>query len=334
MNTSTLASPVTAPDPGHQGRLAGLLKHQTTPIFIAFVLVCAALVLMTGSFATPRNFSNIMVQASIVGIAAVGATFIIITGVIDLSVGAVVGLAGMVGAQLVHAGMDPILGLLVTIAFAMLCGAFNGASVAFLKITPFIVTLALLGMAQGLTLQLSQGESVYDLPKALTWLGGGTIAGLPVPVPLTFVVFAIGAFVLNRTTFGHKVFAVGGNKEAARLAGINYRRVIFWVYAIAGACAGLSAVVLVGRLGSATPTAGLGLELQVIAAVVIGGTSLFGGKGSLFGTLIGVLFIAVVNNGLTLLNVNPYWIQIVQGAIIFVAVLMDSINSGRLRQDA
>jgi ribose/xylose/arabinose/galactoside ABC-type transport system permease subunit len=311
-------------------KLRRLAKSPLLPIVAALFVACVAMFILTPQFLTTSNLVNIVTQSSIVGIAAVGATFIIITGGIDLSVGSNVALSGMVAATLVSSGLDGLTGVLVAILVATAVGAFNGASVTLLRLAPFIVTLAVLGMGRGLTLQISGGESVYDLPRAFTWLGGGTVVGIPVPVIMTVVVFAIGYLVLSRTTFGHQVYAVGGNREAARLAGIRDRRVLFAVYAIAGLCAGIAAITLVGRLGSATPTAATGLELQVIAAVVIGGTSLFGGKGSLAGTFVGVLLIGVINNGLTLLNVSPFWVQFMQGLLIFLAVLLDSYNSRRL----
>ena len=309
------------------GRIA---KNPTTPIAVALVISCIVMSLLSSKFFTTANVTNIVTQSAIVGIAAVGATFVIITAGIDLSVGSTIALSGMIGAILVHNGVDGFLGVLITVGVAALIGAFNGFSITFLRLAPFIVTLAVLGMGRGLTLQLSQGQSVYGLPPSLTWIGSGAVFGLQLPAVLTIVVFVVGHVILTRTTLGHKIFAVGGNREAARLSGIKDNRVLFTVYVIAGLCAGLSAIILVGRLGSATPTAGSGVELQVIAAVVIGGTSLFGGKGSMLGTLIGVLLIGVINNGLTLLNVSPFWVQFMQGAIIFVAVLLDAINSRRL----
>ncbi|WP_228032379.1 ABC transporter permease [Mycolicibacterium sp. P9-22] len=298
---------------------------------VALVLVCIAMSILSDSFLTDRNIMNILSQSAVVGIAAVGATFIIITGGIDLSVGSNVALSGMVAASLVLAGVPALLGLVICIAMAVAIGMFNGLSIAWLGLVPFIVTLATLGMGRGLTLQLSEGQSVYGLPSGLTWLGGGTIGGIPVPLFLMLLVFVAGHLVLTRTTLGHKIFAVGGNRQAARLSGIRDKHILFSVYAIAGLCAGVAALILVGRIGAATPTAGVGLELQVIAAVVIGGTSLFGGKGSMIGTLIGVLLIGVINNGLTLLDVSPFWVQFIQGALIFVAVLLDAFNQRRLK---
>jgi ribose/xylose/arabinose/galactoside ABC-type transport system permease subunit len=179
-------------------------------------------------------------------------------------------------------------------------------------------------------LQLSGGQPIFDLPETFNWLGSARVVGIPVTAFVTILVFVLGHIILAKTTFGHRVYAVGGNREAARLAGIRDRRTLFFVYLFAGACAGLACILLAGRLSAATPTAANGLELQVIAAVVIGGTSLFGGKGSLLGTFIGVLMIGFISNGLTLLNVGVFWVQFVQAALIFVAVLLDSINNRRL----
>lgn len=309
-------------------------QNPRTPIVVALAGVCVAMSFLSDYFLTQQNLTNILAQSSVVGIAAVGATFIIITGGIDLSVGSNVALAGMVSASLVSGGTSPILGVLLCVALAVAVGAFNGASVAWLGLVPFIVTLASLGMGRGLTLQVSEGQSVYGLPESLTWLGGGQIGSVPVALIAMLVVFAAGHLVLTRTTLGHKIFAIGGNRQAARLSGIKDKQVLFLVYVIAGLCAGFAALILVGRIGAATPTAGTGLELQVIAAVVIGGTSLFGGKGSMVGTLIGILLIGVINNGLTLLNVSPFWVQFIQGALIFFAVLLDAFNQRRLKTAA
>jgi len=184
-----------------------------------------------------------------------------------------------------------------------------------------------LSMARGLTLAVSSGQTVYGFPASFTFVGQAELLGVSLLVWLTPSSSACP--VLSRTVFGHQVYAIGGNREAARLAGIPVRRVSFLVYAIAGLCAGLSAVVLTSQLNSALPSAAEGLELQVIAAVVIGGTSLFGGRGNMVGTLVGVLLIGTLNNGLTLLNVPPFWVQFVQGVVIFLAVLIDALNRRR-----
>jgi ribose transport system permease protein len=297
-------------------------------------VVSAVLSFMSDVFLTGNNLSNIVTQSAVVGIAAVGATFVIITSGIDLSVGSNIALSGFLGAQWAHHTDNGLLGLVAVLVIALVVGAFNGVSVAWLGLAPFIVTLAVMGMGRGLTLQFSQGQSVYELPGSLNWLGSAEFAGFKISAIVTIILFLVGHLVLSRTTFGHRVYAVGGNADAARLAGINVKRVVFATYVIAALCAGIAAIVLVGRLDSATPNAATGTELQVIAAVVIGGTSLFGGKGSMVGTLVGVLLIGVINNGLTLLNVSSFWVQFVQGALIFLAVLLDSFNTGRLKRAA
>lgn len=310
--------------------LARLFGSSTSAITIALIICIVIMSIISDRFLTTSNIYNIVAQSAVVGIAAVGGTLIIITGGIDLSVGAALGLSGILAGLVMQSGQSGFVGMLVAVVVAAGVGAFNGASITWLRLAPFIVTLAVLGMARGLTLQVSQGQSVYNLPTDFTVLGGGTIAGIPISALLTLAVFVLGHLLLTKTVFGHKVFAVGGNREAARLAGINVSRVTFLVYVIAGICVGLASIVLVGRLGSATPTGGTGVELQVIAAVVIGGTSLFGGKGSMLGTLVGVLLIGVINNGLTLLNVSPFLVQFMQGVLIFVAVLLDAFNTRRL----
>jgi ribose transport system permease protein len=303
------------------------------PLLLALIAICVFLTVTTDTFLTTSNLTNIIVQTSVVGIAAVGATFVIITSGIDLSVGSNVALSSMVAAYAMkHTGVGGAGGVVVALLVGVAVGAFNGASATLLRLTPFIATLATLAMGRGLTQQVSKGQTIFGFPPSFTFLGNGRIAGLQAPVVVTVLVFLAGYLLLTRTTFGHSVYALGGNREAARLAGIPVRRVEFAVYALAGLCAGLAAVVLTGRLNSALSNGATGLELQVIAAVVIGGTSLFGGRGSLAGTFLGVLLIGVIVNGLTLLNVNPFWQQFVQGAVIFVAVLLDALNSRRLER--
>ncbi|UOQ57497.1 ABC transporter permease [Leucobacter allii] len=330
-DTLTQERPNAARSPHWLSRLVG---SSLAPIVVALVLVSIALAFLTPSFLTASNLTNIVTQSAVVGIAAIGATFVIITSGIDLSVGSNIALAGMIGAIVAQASGSGFLGVAAVVLVSVLVGAANGASVAWLGLAPFIVTLAVMGMARGLTLQISQGQSVYGLPPSLSWLGASAILDIKTSALVTVLLFILAHLVLSQTTFGHRVFAVGGNAEAARLAGIDVRRVVFACYVIAGLTAGIAAIILLGRLDSATPNAATGTELQVIAAVVIGGTSLFGGKGSMMGTFVGVLLIGVINNGLTLLNVSSFWVQFVQGALIFLAVLLDSVNSRRKRRTA
>lgn len=314
-------------EPG--GRLAQLMTG-VGPILLALLAVCVVLSVATDAFLTSSNLTNVMVQSSVVGIAAVGATFVVITAGIDLSVGSVVVLASIVAGTAMESGLGgfPALGLALLVGTAV--GAFNGCSVTLLRLTPFIATLAVLAMGRGLALQISEGQTIFGFPTSFTFVGSGVVLGIEAPLLVMLLVFLVGHLVLSRSTFGHQVYALGGNREAARLAGIPVARVEFLVYVIAGLCAGLAAIVLTGRLNSALPSAATGLELQVIAAIVIGGSSLFGGRGNLIGTFIGVLLIGVINNGLTLLNVSPFWVQFAQGLVIFLAVLVDALNQRRL----
>jgi ribose transport system permease protein len=222
------------------------------------------------------------------------------------------------------------IGILVGLA----CGLFNGLSVTYLNMNPFIVTLAAMSMARGLAFIIPNGQTVFGFDDAFDSIGGGLwripgVGQVPIAGVVSLAALAIGAFVLRKTVFGSEVYSVGGNREAAMMAGIPVRRTQILVYMISGALAGLGGVILTGRLDSAQPIAATGLELNAIAAVVIGGASLFGGRGSMLGTILGVLLIGVINNGLTLHNVEPFWVQFIQGAVIFLAVLFDSLNQKR-----
>jgi ribose transport system permease protein len=298
-------------------------------ISVAFVVIVVALAATTPTFLTTANVLSILLATSLIGIVAVGATFVIITGGIDLSTGSVVALAGVLSGIAVKAGWGVVPAVIVGVGLGALCGVFNAFAVTALNMTPFIVTLAVLAMARGLAFVVTDGNTIFGFPDAFDDIGGGNWGPIPIAAIITLSLFALGWFVLARTVFGAEVYAVGGNREAARLAGIPVSRTLAAVYIIAGAVSGLGGVVLAGRLDSAQPIAAVGLELNAIAAVVIGGTSLFGGKGSMLGTLLGVLIIGLINNGLTLWNVQPFWVQFIQGAVIFGAVLVDSLNQKR-----
>ncbi|CAN7702863.1 ABC transporter permease [Paraburkholderia sp. SIMBA_054] len=315
-------------------RVIRQLRSGVGPLLAALIVICVVLSIASPEFLTTSTLTNILVQTSVVGIAAVGGTFVIITSGIDLSVGSLVALSGMVAATFM-AGSTPdavgvgIAGLAIALAVGALVGALNGFSVTWLRLVPFIVTLAMMAMGRGLTLAISDGRTKFDFPNAFTLFGAKTYVGLPAPMIVMLIVFVIGHVLLRKTTFGHQVFAVGGNQEAARLAGIPVRRVIFLTYTLAGVTAAIAGIVLAGRLNSTLPSAANGLELQVIAGVVIGGTSLAGGRGSIVGTFIGVVLIGVINVGLSLLGVNPFWTQFIQGGVIFAAVMLDALSQRR-----
>ena len=298
-------------------------------VVVAFAVIVLALALTTPQFLTAANLLSILLASSLIGIVAVGETFVIVTGGIDLSTGSVVALTGVVCGLALQAGWGVMPSFLAGIGLGALCGAFNAFAVTALNMTPFIVTLAVLAMARGLAFIVTGGNTLFGFPDAFGDIGGGNLGPVPIAALISLGVFLLAWIVLARTVFGAEVYAVGGNREAARLAGIPVARTLAVVYVVAGALSGLGGVVLAGRLDSAQPIAGVGLELNAIAAVVIGGASLFGGRGSMLGTLLGVLIIGLINNGLTLWNVQPFWVQFIQGAVIFGAVLVDSLNQKR-----
>ncbi len=298
-------------------------------IVVAFIVIAIFLAVTTPTFLTTANMLSILLATSLIGVVAMGETLVIVTGGIDLSPGSVVAFTGVATGLLLHAHV-PVAGAVAGgILLGAACGAFNGFAVTVLNMNPFIVTLAVLAMGRGLAFIITSGNTIFGFPDAFDNIGGGNFGPLPVAALITLGVFLAAWFLLSRTVFGAEVYAVGGNREAAKLAGIPVGRTLFIVYVIAGALSGLGGIVLTGRLDSAQPIAAVGLELNAIAAVVIGGASLAGGKGSMLGTLLGVLIIGLINNGLTLKNVQPFWVQFIQGAVIFGAVLIDSLNQKR-----
>jgi ribose/xylose/arabinose/galactoside ABC-type transport system permease subunit len=293
-------------------------------IYAAFVLLVFILSFVSPAFMTPANLLNVLRQISINGILAVGLTFVIISGGIDLSVGSILALASVVSCSLARVDSPPLLvALMAGVLTGLACGMANGWIISRWKVAPFIVTLAMMTAARGLTLVYSSGRPIVGLNEAFKKIGGGYLLGIPMPIfILAFTVIA-GFLLLHYTAFGRHVYAVGGNEEAARLSGLQIRRIKLAVYALSGVAAGLAGMVLSSRIMAGSPSVGQGYELDAIAAVVIGGTSLSGGTGTLFGTVAGALIIGVMNNGLDLLNVSSYYQQIIKGVIIVAAVLME-----------
>ena len=298
-------------------------------IVVGFLAISLYLAATTPAFLTTANVLSILLASSLIGIVAVGETFVIVTGGIDLSVGSVVALTGVIAGLAVHANVPVPVAVAIGVGTGALCGLFVAFAVTVLAMSPFIVTLAVLAMARGLAFIVTDGNTIFGFDDAFDNIGGGNWGRLPIAALIALGVFVTAWIVLTRTVFGAELYAVGGNREAARLAGIPVARTLTFAYVISGALAGLGGVVLAGRLDSAQPIAAAGLELNAIAAVVIGGASLFGGKGGVLGTLLGVLIIGLINNGLTLKNVQPFWVQFIQGAVIFGAVLIDSLNQKR-----
>jgi putative xylitol transport system permease protein len=307
----------------NRGRFRHVLRDYG--IFMAFVVLCGGLSIINENFLTWGNWVNILRQTSINGILAIGMTYVILTKGIDLSVGSILALSGLVTGSLVT-GSAPhaaIVGIVAGLAVGLLLGAVNGLLVARLSVAPFVVTLGMLSVARGLTFIYNDGMPIANLSREFRFIGQGMVGGIPVPVIILGITFCIFWFVLKYTTFGRYVYAVGGNERSAKTSGIATRRVIFTVYAISGLLSALAGQILAARTTSALPQAGVAYELDAIAAVVIGGTSLTGGVGTLSGTLIGALIIGVINNGLDLMGVSSYYQQVIKGMIIVAAVLLD-----------
>ncbi|WP_240423173.1 ABC transporter permease [Leucobacter sp. wl10] len=329
MSTNTVAVMLRKANPG-EGSRSTRFKHFIGDygILVIFALVLVFLSIAAPNFLTVDNLVNVVRQSSIIGIIALGMTFIMITAGIDLSVGSVVGLAGMVFAILAPASGGALwVPLVAGLGVGLLVGFVSAALVVWGKILPFLATLATMAIARTAALVITDGQVVSGLSEPAEWLGSGFIGPIPVPVIIFVVAALICDFVLSRTKFGSHVYAVGGNEESSKKVGISAGRVLFTVYLIGGALAALGGLVLTARLNGAAPTAGLTYELQVIAAVVIGGTSLFGGVGTIRGTVIGVLLLGVVMNGMNLLGVSSYYQQGVQGLILALAVLLNRWKS-------
>jgi len=294
-------------------------------IVLSLIIMVVFLAFASESFLSVVNLMNILRQVSINGIMAMGMTFVILTAGIDLSIGSTLAIAGVVSGRLVIGDdpLSPILAILAGILTGSLFGSINGALIARLRVPPFVATLGMMSMARGATLLYSGGRPTPELSADFLWLGQGFLLGIPVPVIVFAAVFLVSWIVLRFSVYGRWVYAVGGNPRSAKTSGINVDAVVFSVYVVMGALAGLAGPILAARTTTALPQAGLGYELDAIAAVVIGGTSLTGGVGSVANTLIGTLIIGVMNNGLDLMGVSSYYQQIVKGAIIVLAVLID-----------
>jgi ribose transport system permease protein len=299
---------------------------------IGLVLIWVILTIMSPYFLTSKNILNILLQASVLAILAGGQTYALIAAEIDLSVGSVVALVGSVAAILMVSYRIPWpVALVAALIIGVLSGGINGLFRTRFGIPSFVTTLALMGIARGIALVITKGESVYGLPSGFRWIGQGHIGPIPVPIVIAVVVLAILHLLLSRTTFGLNVYSVGGNAEAARLAGVHVGRVRMIVLVLSGLCAALGGVVLASRLGSGSGTVGEDLLLDSIAAVVIGGTSLMGGLGTITGTAIGVVLISSIRNGLVLLGVSAFWQMAAIGALILVAVFLDYLAKGSSR---
>lgn len=291
--------------------------------FLGLILIVVILSIISSDFLSISNVFNVLRQVSINALLAFGMTFVILTGGIDLSVGSIIALSSALAAGMMAAGTNPWLAILVGLLSGSAMGTINGVIITRGKVAPFIATLATMTIFRGLTLVYTQGKPITGLPDSFGLIGRGYLFQIPMPVIWMLVAFIVLYVILKFTSFGRHVFALGGNEEATRLSGINTHGVKTLVYSISGLLASLSGIILTSRLNSAQPTAGTSYELDAIAAVVLGGTSLSGGKGWIAGTLVGAMIIGILDNGLNLLNVSSFYQQVVKGGVILLAVLLD-----------
>ncbi|WP_175811189.1 ABC transporter permease [Burkholderia contaminans] len=294
---------------------------------VGLIVVCIAMMIASPSFLSAANLENVLRQVSINAIIAVGMTCVILTGGIDLSVGSVMALSGTLAAGLMVAGVNAVAALAIGIAVGLGFGFLNGVFVAFAGMPPIIVTLATMGIARGVALIYTGGYPIDGLPDWVAFFGSGKVFGIQAPVLIMLVVYAIAWLLLDRMPFGRYVYAIGGNEQATRLTGVRVARVKLIVYTLAGLTSALAAIVLTGRLMSGQPNAGVGFELDAIAAVVMGGTSISGGRGAILGTLVGALLLGVLNNGLNMIGVNPYVQNVIKGGIILLAIYISRERS-------
>lgn len=302
-------------------------KVQSLGPLLGLILIVVSLSIVNGDFLTASNFFNVLRQISINALIAFGMTFVILTGGIDLSVGSILALSSSLAAGLMAGGMNTWLAVIIGLIGGMLMGMINGILITKGKVAPFIATLATMTVFRGLTLVYTQGKPITGFKEDFSFVGKGYFLQIPMPIIWMAVSFAVLYIILKHTTFGRRVYALGSNEEATWLSGINTSRVKIMVYSISGLLAATSGMILSSRLNSAQPTAGGAFELDAIAAVVLGGTSLSGGKGWIVGTLIGAMIIGVLDNGLNLLNVSSFYQQVVKGIVILIAVLLDRSKS-------
>ena len=293
---------------------------------IALIILMAVITIINSNFLTANNLLNLLLQVTSNALIAFGMTFVILTGGIDLSVGSILALSSALTAGLLGSGMPVTLAILISLILGCILGMMNGLLISYGKLAPFIVTLATMTIFRGATLVYTNGNPIT---KGLSdtflfqFLGQGYIVGIPFPVIIMFIVFIVLYVLLHKTAFGKSVYAIGGNEKAAYISGVKLNKVKIIIYSISGIMASISGLIITSRLSSAQPTAGASYEMDAIAAVVRGGTSLSGGKGRILGTLIGALIIGVLNNGLNIIGVSAFWQQVVKGVVILIAVLID-----------
>lgn len=292
---------------------------------IGLILFSAIVAVINPRFLSVANILNVFRQSSINAVIAIGMTFVILTGGIDLSVGSILAFCGAVSAAMLSSGMNPVLSLLVALVLGLFFGIVNGFLVSVMKLQAFIVTLVTMTFLRGATLVFTNGKpiTVNDGGALFENIGGGYLFNIPIPIYITLILFVAGHYILTNTRFGRYTYAIGGNEEATKLSGIKVNNIKIWIYGISGILSALAGIITTSRLFSAQPTAGTGYELDAIAAVVLGGTSLAGGVGKITGTALGAIIIGVLGNALNLLDVSSYYQMMIKAAVILIAVLID-----------
>ena len=312
---------------GHADRRWAFEGLGLTLVIVALAILFTAI---NPRFASLTNFVNILTQASFIIVMAAGMTFVITSAGIDLSVGSAAALVTVVAFGLIKGGMNPALGVLVMFALGAFLGGLTGVLIAVVKIPPFIATLGMMAALRGLALVHSAGEMHFGLPASLTWIGQGSIAGVPAPVVISLVFAALAARLFNHTRFGLHVRAVGGNREAARLAGVPVNRVEVMVYVLMGLATALGGLIMMTRIDSTQATIGTAMEIHVISAVIIGGTSLFGGRGTIYGAVMGALLLSMMTNALVIAGVDYFWQLVAMGSVVLIAVAIGNLRERRV----
>ena len=327
---SAVPAPAAAPAAGAIGHADRRWLFEGLGLTVVVLVLAVIFALINPRFATAANFINVFTQASYYIILAVGMTFVITSAGIDLSVGSLLALVTVIGFELIKEGMHPALGVGVMFALGGLLGVLTGFLVAFVKIPPFIATLGMMAGLRGLALVHSAGNMHYGLPPSLTWIGQSSVVGVPVPVIIALLFALFGAWLFNHTRFGLHVRAIGGNREAARLAGVPANRVEVLVYGLMGLVTALGGLIMITRIDSTQATIGTAMEIHVISAVIIGGTSLFGGRGTIYGTVLGAILLSMMTNALVIAGVNYFWQLVVMGAIVLIAVAVSNLRERRV----
>ena len=312
---------------GFAGQQFSLIVERYGIVFVLIPLI-ALFGVLNPAFLSIANILNVLRQISIFGIMAVGMTMVIMCAQIDLSIGSTVALAGVVAAMVAKAGGHITFSILAGCAVGLIIGLINGFLTVTFNVHALLITLGTMTAIRGVGYLITGARPVWGMDPSYKWLGAGFILGIPIPIIIMLIVYAIGWFIMSQTTFGRYIYSTGGNVEAARLSGISTKNVTMWALGICGLLAGLSGVIWSSRLFSGQPIVGQGYELQVIAATVLGGISLMGGQGEILATLAGALIIGIMHNGLNLLGVSPYWQMVALGTVIVLAVIVDSLRRG------